>query len=132
MVRFREESAGVIVEGREVNPLASAVSLRGHSFQRFQTAYRGVKRFGGDVRRGTLTTLGDISDGTNTLSLYGAVGSLGLFVTGVGMRLFCNDDASHLFGEIGMATGAVGGLLSVTTALITYSLTKNLRLMSRM
>lgn len=131
MVRFREESAGIILEGRGARPLATSVAFQERSFQRFQRAYQGAKKFGGDFRRGTFTTLGDMSDGTNTLSLYGVVGSVALFVTGVGARLFNIEDATNFFSEIAIATGTVGGFLSVSTAFVTDSLTRNLREMAR-
>ncbi|MBY0538883.1 hypothetical protein K2P56_00420 [Patescibacteria group bacterium] len=132
MDRSHQESVTETLGESEVEPLSVATSFRERSFQRLRTMYRDTKKFAGDFRRGSLTTLGDMSDGVNTLSLYGGVGSVALFVTGVGARLFNLDDATNLFSEAAIVTGTVGGFLSVTTALATDSFTRNLRHMARL
>lgn len=127
----QEGAVGGVFENRRARALASAVAFRDRSLERFQSVFVHTRKLARDTRRGTLTTLGDMSDGVTTLSLWGSVGSVALLATGVVARLCNVDDATNFFGEVGMATGTVGGFLSVTTALASDSFTRNVREMAR-
>lgn len=127
----RSQESVKTTEQGVVLPVESSQVLRTQSFVRFEKAFRATKKFVGDVGRGSLTTIGDMSDGVATLSRVGSIGSVALLVTGVGARLFNLDDATNFFSEIAIVTGAVGGVLSVGTARVADAFTKSVRGMER-